>query len=129
MSRLFKSAVEYLVEQGGPGLPFFPAEEGRRARAFLKARRLARKAVRAHNTCPVRFLFNDDPPQLFGESWYYTTPSGKTRIRHPNAYHWPKSYHSSTLEVVVGVYWFRNQLSPEELALLVEEVVLNRENA
>lgn len=35
-----------------------------------------------------------------GRSYYWTTPSGKTIVRHPNAYKWPTVYHASTRHLV-----------------------------
>lgn len=40
-----------------------------------------------------------------GRSYYWTTPSGKTEVRHPSAYGWPTLYHASTRRVVVGADW------------------------
>jgi hypothetical protein len=42
---------------------------------------------------------------MAGESYYWTTPSGKTRIQYPASYRWPMQYHSSTLCVEVGADW------------------------
>jgi hypothetical protein len=44
-------------------------------------------------------------PRLEGKSYYWTTPSGLTVVRHPNAYSWPKLYHPSTRRIVVGRRW------------------------
>ena len=49
-------------------------------------------------------------PRMDGESYYHTTPSGKTIVRHPNAYKWPTTYHASTLRVVVGSAWLDRAL-------------------
>lgn len=52
----------------------------------------------------------EDPvqsPKLQGESFYWTTASGRTRIKHPNSYRWPKTYHPSTLKIVVGQLWIK----------------------
>ncbi len=38
-----------------------------------------------------------------GESSYYTTMSGKTRIHYPSAYRWPKMYHPSTRTLHIAV--------------------------
>ena len=56
---------------------------------------------------PICVAAGDEAPSLIGRSWYYTTPSGMTEIRHPNAYHWPKLYHHSTRRVTVGAEWLR----------------------
>lgn len=56
---------------------------------------------------PVRVVAGGQPPAFTGESYYWTTPSGKTRINHPSAYRWPKLYHSSTLRIEVGVLWLK----------------------
>jgi hypothetical protein len=47
-------------------------------------------------------------PRLVGHSYYWTTPSGKTIVHHPNAYRWPKLYHGSTLRVYVGEQWLES---------------------
>jgi hypothetical protein len=44
-------------------------------------------------------------PRTVGESYYWTTPSGKTIVQHPSAYRWPTWYHASTRRVVVGEQW------------------------
>jgi hypothetical protein len=44
-------------------------------------------------------------PTILGKSYYWTTPSGKTIVHHPNAYGWPTWYHGSTLRVEVGEEW------------------------
>ena len=44
-------------------------------------------------------------PRSVGESYYWTTPSGKTIVRYPSAYRWPTWYHHSTRRVQVGADW------------------------
>lgn len=44
-------------------------------------------------------------PEQRGESYYHTTPSGKTRVYHPSAYGWRTWYHPSTRHVAVGRDW------------------------
>lgn len=44
-------------------------------------------------------------PKKVGHSYYFTTPSGKTRINYPSSYGWPMKYHHSTLKIVVGKDW------------------------
>ena len=44
-------------------------------------------------------------PRSVGQSYYWTTPSGKTIVHHPNAYRWPTWYHPSTRRVIVGEQW------------------------
>lgn len=46
-------------------------------------------------------------PKLNGESFYFTTPSGKTIVRHPSAYDWLTLYHPSTRSVDVGEGWLK----------------------
>lgn len=69
------------------------------------ARRLCRKHAGAHLTCPVEMVPGRLAPRVVGESYYHTTPSGKTRVYHPNAYKWRTVYHCSTLCVEVGRDW------------------------
>jgi len=46
-------------------------------------------------------------PHLEGEPGYFTTPSGKTVVRHPSAYKWRTVYHLSTYRIEVGATWVR----------------------
>lgn len=78
----------------------------------LSVRRLVRSAAQAHANCPVVVIDGNQAPDLRGRSYYWTTMSGKTEIRHPNAYGWPCLYHRSTLRVVVGAEWLAQQLAP-----------------
>lgn len=45
------------------------------------------------------------PPKLKGSRYYFTTPSGKTIVKYPNAYGYRTLYHPSTLRVEVGKGW------------------------
>lgn len=47
---------------------------------------------------------SSQPPTKAGEGFHFTTPGGRP-IQHPNAYHWPKIYHNSTLHCTVGANW------------------------
>ena len=56
----------------------------------------------------------DEPnaePRIEGEGYYWTTPSGKTRVYYPNAYKWPTMYWPSTRRVVVGIRWVQQALA------------------
>jgi hypothetical protein len=44
-------------------------------------------------------------PRTVGQSYYWTTPSGKTIVHHPSAYRWPTWYHASTRRIIVGEQW------------------------
>jgi hypothetical protein len=57
---------------------------------------------------PVKIVDGDNPPELLGSSSHYTTIGGRP-IYHPNAYHWPKVYHHSTLHIEVGMGWLAKQ--------------------
>ena len=79
-----------------------------------------RKAIRAAcdltgTPYPIMTVGGDQPPRLEGESYYWTTPSGKTRVRHPNAYGWPTTYHRSTRRITVGVDWIKKNLCDPKL--------------
>jgi len=79
----------------------------------LVERRAARKGAGAHVSMPVRVVEGDATvePKVVGRSYYWTTPSGKTEVRHPNAYKWPVRYWPSTLRVEVTRSWlFVNQV-------------------
>lgn len=65
-------------------------------------RRAARLAANAPLHVPVRLIDGSEPPTYRGRSYYWTTPSGRTVIRHRGAYRWPTLYHPSTLRVTVG---------------------------
>lgn len=69
----------------------------------LKERRAVRKLAGAKwASIPIVVVPGRKRPSEEGESWYYTTPSGKTLIRYPGSYKWPKMYHASTRRVEVG---------------------------
>lgn len=57
------------------------------------------------NHCPVVVVPGARRPYLIGDSGYYTTPSGKTIVRSPQAYGWRTLYHPSTEEIRVGARW------------------------
>lgn len=73
-------------------------------------RRLAREAAGAHASMPVHVVEGSQAPMVRGRSYYWTTPSGKTEVRHPNAYGWRTWYHCSTLRVEVGREWLRAEV-------------------
>jgi len=79
-------------------------------------RRVVREAVGAHTNTPVRIVAGDRAPRIVGRSYYWTTPSGKTEVQHPNAYGWPVLYHASTRRVQVGAGWVASRFSAAELA-------------
>lgn len=54
---------------------------------------------------PIVVVAGDSPPRLEGRSYYWTTPSGRTVVRHPNAYGYRTLYHPSTRRIVVGSDW------------------------
>jgi hypothetical protein len=70
-------------------------------------RSVARAEIGAPSAWPVVIVPGNAPPVREGESYYWTTPSGKTVVCHPNAYGWRTWYHCSTLCVVVGAEWLR----------------------
>jgi hypothetical protein len=69
------------------------------------ARKLVREIAGAHRSMPVDVVDGSSSPEVTGESYYWTTPSGKTRVHHPNAYGWRTLYWASTLSVEVGRDW------------------------
>jgi hypothetical protein len=73
------------------------------------SRRIAREYAGAHRTMPVVVVDSDEAPHIVGEAAYHTTPSGKTIVRHPNAYKWRTVYHCSTHRVRVGRGWLAQQ--------------------
>lgn len=56
-----------------------------------------------------------EAPKLSGETFYYTTLSGKTIIRHPNAYKWKMWYHPSTISLTVGEIWLNEYLEKNNI--------------
>jgi hypothetical protein len=74
----------------------------------LEERRLVRRYCRVNKHDAIAVYITNQymsPPKLVGSSYYWTTMSGKTIIRHPNAYHWPKLYHGSTRCIEVSREW------------------------
>lgn len=59
-------------------------------------------------TCPIFVIPGKQSPKLAGDGFYFTTPSGKTIVHHPNAYGWRTQYHPSTRRVEVGSTWLKN---------------------
>jgi hypothetical protein len=68
-------------------------------------RRVIRILTGSAVNIPIVEVDGDDPPREAGESFYWTTPSGKTRVSYPRAYGWRTVYHHSTLRVEVGRDW------------------------
>lgn len=68
---------------------------------------VARKVCREDMTNRVVVVLpnSSSPPKTTGHGYYFTTPSGKTIVHHPNAYGYPTLYHGSTLAVEVGDKW------------------------
>lgn len=60
---------------------------------------------------PVVVVDGSQSPSVLGRSYYWTTPSGKTEVRHPNAYGWRTWYHASTLRIEVGIEWIRAEVN------------------
>lgn len=84
----------------------------------LAQRKLVRQAAGERNARqPVYVIDGAAAPHYTGRSYYWTTPSGKTEVRHPNAYGWPTVYHASTLRLVVGADWLAAQESFPRLYL------------
>jgi hypothetical protein len=82
-----------------------------------------RRAVKAAWNAPVILTDSDDPPELKGESWHYTTKTGKP-IYYPSAYSkigWSSMvYHRSTYHITVGIKWTA-EYCPEALAHYAKE--------
>ncbi len=64
-----------------------------------------------HDSCPVKIVAGNRAPRMTGESYYWTTPSGLTRVHHPSAYGWPTWYHASTRRVIVGASWLDSAIA------------------
>lgn len=58
----------------------------------------------------IEVVPGNEPPKLAGRGFYWTTPSGKTVVHHPNAYRWPKLYHASTRRIEVGERWVKKEV-------------------
>lgn len=71
-------------------------------RSFVRAR-----AGQRGTSFPIRVVSGVAGPSIKGEGYYWTTPSGKTRVNHPNAYKWPTVYHCSTIHLEVSVGWLK----------------------
>lgn len=67
---------------------------------------LCRQIAGCYNNIPIEIIKDSNqPPTRVGESYYWTTPSGKTRVGSPRAYGWRTKYNCSTLRVEVGEHW------------------------
>lgn len=72
-------------------------------RAYSKT---IRKAAGVSGTnYPITLADGAEGPKVVGRSYYWTTPSGKTEVRHPNAYGWKTWYHHSERRIIVGRDW------------------------
>lgn len=76
-----------------------------RINASADLRRYLRQQAGTTGTQPVFAIDGAAEPELVGEGFYHTTPSGKTRVNHPNAYGWRTWYHHSTMRIEVGADW------------------------
>lgn len=85
--------------------------------------RSVRKLRKQRDNLPVVIVEGDFAPSVCGSHYYWTTPSGKTRIHYPNAYKWPKLYNHSTRRIEVGDVWAARFLKAhkEEVALCTME--------
>lgn len=77
----------------------------------LVARRAVRLAAVADRHLPVCVVEGSSAPQSVGQGYYWTTPSGKTIVRHSNAYGWRTRYWPSTRCVEVGADWLAGLVS------------------
>jgi hypothetical protein len=82
----------------------------------MQLKQLARMWVGSRANMPVEVVDGKIAPREVGSGYYFTTPSGKTIVRYPNAYGWRTLYHPSTLRIEVGRDWKSN----------VREVVVDR---
>ena len=60
------------------------------------SRRVRAAAGMAGSPWPILVVPGKAAPHLCGRSYYWTTPSGLTEVRHPSAYKWPTLYHEGT---------------------------------
>lgn len=74
----------------------------------MKISTVIRKIANAHNSCPIKIIHGDSPPEMVGKSYHYTTKGGSV-IYHPSAYSkkgWSNMiYVNSTIRVEVGDNW------------------------
>lgn len=79
--------------------------------------RLVRIIAGAHASCPVDVIADGaSGPKTTGESYYFTTLSGKTRVYSPAAYGWRTRYWPSTISVEVGQLWLA-EMRPDEIVV------------
>lgn len=69
------------------------------------SRRIRAAALCKGTPYPIKQVEGCKPPTLMGRSYYWTTPSGLTEVRHPGAYKWPTVYQHSTFRIEVGKDW------------------------
>jgi hypothetical protein len=79
------------------------------------ARRAVGGSRQVYRNTPV-LIVDGDAVTVTGESYYFTTPSGKTRVQYPGAYKWRTVYHASTLCVEIGRDW-RPSATRRDIAL------------
>jgi hypothetical protein len=85
------------------------------ARHAQQYRSWIRSQARAASHLPIAVVDGPSAPQELGERGYWTTPSGRTIVRHPNAYGYPTLYHCSTRRVEVGRDWLAARCIPAEV--------------
>ena len=84
----------------------------------IEAKRIARKAAKANNNCPVEIVGGNIKPKKVGTEWHYETKGG-TWINYPGAYStsgWSNMvYCPSTIRVQVGAKWLEKKLNNKEI--------------
>jgi hypothetical protein len=98
----------YVVELGDSGLTVRVAAKNKTSAAAI-VRKFVSVRVADRGT-PTTYLAGMEKPFSTGESAYWTTPSGKTIVRHPSSYGWRCVYHCSTRENFAGAKWIEKQL-------------------
>ena len=96
----------------------------RAAPADIRTTLRRRARLARHDHAPIKVVAGSRPPHETGEGYYWTTPSGRTRVRFPCAYKWRTLYHPSQRHVSVGAAWLTNWLSrsPAYRHLLTMEI-------
>ncbi len=96
--------IEAVTPSARPYMSRKMAEALRPSEWIAAARRAVGGSRGVYRNTPVTIVDSNEVT-VTGESYCFTTPSGKTRVQYPGAYKWRTVYHASTLCVEIGRDW------------------------
>ena len=91
-----------------------------KTQTYRNPNHLVRSTVGDRSNRPVEVVAGASAPHFVGQSYYWTTPSGKTIVHHPNAYGYRTWYHHSTLAIEVGADWLTPRTLPAYAQTIAE---------